>query len=79
MLFELSKVLIACAVNSLLVFFVPANECSNLLIHKLLNLIIIAIYVFDISLKIGYEGLKVIHNCLLYIRFLHCNHICRNI
>ena len=53
-------VLIACAMNTMIIFFQPPNICSDHVLHRALNAIIIGTFAFDITLKIGYEGMKVI-------------------
>jgi hypothetical protein len=51
----------ACVFHTLSVFAEPTNQCSASLVYFLLQILILAIYTFDISLKMGYEGLKVRH------------------
>eukprot|EP01035_Chromulina_nebulosa_P026752 gene26752-35065_t len=53
-----NAVLIACALNTMIIFFQPPNVCSDSFFHRALNAVIIGTYAFDIALKIGYEGLQ---------------------
>ena len=58
-------VLIACAMNTMIIFFQPPNVCSDHVLHRALNAIIIGTFAFDITLKIGYEGMTV--NTMLHL------------
>ncbi|KAJ1431987.1 hypothetical protein B484DRAFT_36811 [Ochromonadaceae sp. CCMP2298] len=48
----------ACVFHTLSVFSEPTNQCSASTIYFLVQVVILVIYTFDISLKMGYEGLK---------------------
>jgi len=52
-----NAVLIACSINTMSIFF-EANQCSNVWFERLFQLSIISVFLFDIALKIGYEGLS---------------------
>lgn len=52
-------VLSACALHTLAIFIEPENACSNFFFMKVFQMAVICIYLFDIGLKMSYEGLEV--------------------
>ncbi len=49
----------ACVFHTFSIFFEPENACTNSVIYTGLQMLVLAIYVFDISLKMSYEGIEV--------------------
>lgn len=55
----LYTVLGACALNTLSIFVEPENACSSSPYYKTFQIGIMLVYLFDIALKMGYEGIEV--------------------
>ena len=52
-------VMMACIFHTFSIFFEPENACTNSTIYTCLQVLVLLIYVFDISLKMSYEGIQV--------------------
>lgn len=49
----------ACMFHTFSLFFEPENACTNSKIYTGLQALVLAIYAFDITLKMSYEGMEV--------------------
>lgn len=49
----------ACVFHTISLFFEPANSCVNSPIYTALQVLVLLIYLFDIALKMSYEGIQV--------------------
>lgn len=64
--FFLKAIIFACFIHTLSIFIFnePGDTCSNSNLYFILQLFIISLYIFDISLKMSYEGLHVRYELL---------------
>ena len=58
-------ILSACAFHTISVFFEPDGACSSSLLYRSAHIIVVLLYLLDVSFKMAYEGIAVRLNHIL--------------